>query len=223
MAYFLNIRNSFLLLTNLMKEITLPAKKKITISPPPKWWTTTYTYENTWQYRRTCLLKISNSPVRINGFAHKISSPPQKIHYEFSPSILINNLYREYPAVKGDLCLDHKEQSISNHFLYAENRLARSQKNFSWLFPLQMMNRYVQECSFIESDIFLQRKEHSTSNYCYFAQNIVARPKKSIMTPPPSKNEQLNLNGKLTSDIECQTLTFASEWRMANGEWQMPG
>ena len=41
LAYFLNIRNSFHLLTNLMKEITLPAPENHDF-PPPKWWTTTF-------------------------------------------------------------------------------------------------------------------------------------------------------------------------------------
>ena len=121
---FFNIRNSFLLLTNLMKEITLPAPKKIMISPSET------TFENAWQYRRTCPLKISNSPFRINGFVHKKTSPLKKFHYAFSPSMLINNLYWECPAIKGDLFLDHKEQSISNNFLYAQNGLARPPKTY---------------------------------------------------------------------------------------------
>ena len=108
---FFNIRNSFLLLTNLMKEITLPAPKKITISSSETF------FENAWQYRRTCPLKISNSPFRINGFAHEITYP-------------LNNLYWECLAIKGDLFLDHKEQSISNNFLYAQNGLARPQKTY---------------------------------------------------------------------------------------------
>ena len=185
------------------------------ISPPPKCWTTTY--ENAWQYRRTCPLKISNSPFRINGFAHKRTSPLKKI------SLCICSLHIDkQPLLRmpgNKRWLDHKEQSISNNFLYAQNGLARPQKNLSWLFPSQMMNSYVQECLMILLDIFRQRMKHSTSNYCYFAQNNVARLKKSIMTPPPSKNEQLNLNGKITSHIECQTFDIC-HW-MANGEWRM--
>ena len=129
---------------------------------------------------------------------------------------MINNVYREWPATKGDVFLDDKEQSISNYCFYAQNGLARPEKNLSWLFPSQMMNSYVQECLVIQPDIFRQRMKHSTSNYCYFAQNNVAHLKKSIMTPPPSKNGQLNLNGKITSHIECQTFDIC-HW-MANGD-----
>ena len=177
---FFNIRNSFLLLTNLMKEITLPAPKKIMISPSET------TFENAWQYRRTCPLKISNSPFRINGFVHKKTSPLKKFHYAFSPSMLINNLYWECPAIKGDLFLDHKEQSISNNFLYAQNGLARPQK-LIMTFPFQTMNSYVQECPIIQLDIFRQRMKHSTSNHCYFAQNNVARLKNPSWPLPLQK------------------------------------
>ena len=44
--------------------------------------------------------------------------------------MLINNLYWECPAIKGDLFLDQKEQSISNNFLYAQNGLARPPKTY---------------------------------------------------------------------------------------------
>ena len=97
-----------------------------------------------------------------------------------------------------------------------ESRALPAPKNLSWLFPSQMMNSYVHECLMIQLDIFRQRMKHSTSNYCYFAQNNVARLKNFIMTHPPSKNEQLNLNGKITSHIECQTFDIC-HW-MANGE-----
>ena len=41
---------------------------------------------------------------------------------------MINNLYRECPAIKGDVFLDDKEQSISNYCFYAQNGLARPEK-----------------------------------------------------------------------------------------------
>ena len=197
-----------------MKEITLPAPKNHDF-PPPKWWTTTF--ENAWQYRQTWPLKISNSPFRINGFAHKRTSPIKKCHSAFSPAILINNLYWECPAIKGDLFLDHKEQSISNNFLYAQNGLARPPKNLSWLFPSQMMNSYVQECLMILLDIFRQRMKHSTSNYCYFAQNNDARLKKIHHDPSPFK--------KWTTEFEWQdnfTHRMSNFWHLPlNGEWRM--
>ena len=48
---------------------------------------------------------------------------------------MINNLYREWPAIKGDLILDDKEQYISNHCFTHQIVLPAPQK-LIMTFPL---------------------------------------------------------------------------------------
>ena len=160
-----------------MKEITLPAPKKIMISPSET------TFENAWQYRRTCPLKISNSPFRINGFVHKKTSPLKKFHYAFSPSMLINNLYWECP-VTYSLIIRNNLYQIT---FCLHKMVLPAPKKLIMTFPFQTMNSYVQECPIIQLDIFRQRMKHSTSNYCYFAQNNVARLKNPSWPLPLQK------------------------------------